>query len=220
MQTKTILDFLYELKSNNHKDWFHEHKKEYQKAKKAFELIVETLIPAAQQLDPSVGEIKAKDTMFRINRDIRFSKNKDPYKNNFGCFISRGGRKSPFGGYYLHIEPGASFVGGGIYCPQGPELKKLRTEIYYNAEEFNKILNDKDLKEVFGGLAEMEKLKKGPVGFPKDFEHIGLLLHKNYVVAHMLTDDALLSGGIEQQIIKAFGAMVPLNAFLNRALED
>ncbi len=220
MNTDIILSFLSELKQHNHREWFQEHKKDYQKARAEFEKLIAELIPALQQLDPSVGDIDMKSSIFRINRDVRFSKNKDPYKTNFGSFMARGGRKSIFGGYYVQIEPDASFVGGGVYCPQGPALKKLRTEIYYNPEEFKQIIEEKRFQKAFGGLTELEKLKKGPLGFDKNFEHMDLLLHKNYVTTHMLSKEELLSENLVRLILESFAAMVPLISFLNRALED
>ncbi len=220
MNTGIILSFLSGLKQHNHSEWFQEHKKDYQKARAEFENLITELIPALQQLDPSVGDIDVKSSIFRINRDVRFSKNKDPYKTNFGSFMARGGRKSIFGGYYVQIEPDASFVGGGVYCPQGPALKKLRTEIYYNPEEFRRIIEEGQFQKAFGGLAEMEKLKKGPVGFDKNFEHMDLLLHKNYVTMRALSRDELLSENLVRLILESFAAMVPLNSFLNRALGE
>ena len=133
--------FLSALKKNNNKEWFEANRKEYETSKKWFEELFENLISGISKLDKGVADLKPKDCLFRINRDVRFGKDKSPYKSNFGAAIAQGGRKSPFGGYYIHIEPGASFIAGGIHMPESEVLKNIRQEIDYNFKDFKKIIS-------------------------------------------------------------------------------
>src|SRR5580704_12619768 len=151
LQTGTI-KFLKDLKKNNNKSWFDAHRTQYEEAKKDFEIFIQTVIDTHNKKDPTLKELKAKQCMFRINRDVRFSKDKSPYKSNFGASINRGGKKSLFAGYYFHCEPGESFAGGGLWGPMPPELKKVRQEIDYNFAEFKKILSNKKFKSTCGDL--------------------------------------------------------------------
>ena len=138
MLQSSTLKFLKALKKNNNKPWFDAHRKEYEQAKGDFTFFIQSVIDKHSKSDPTINSISAKDCMFRINRDIRFSKDKSPYKTNMGAYINRGGKKSLFGGYYFHCEPGQSFVGGGLWMPMPPELNKVRQEIDYNYAAFKK----------------------------------------------------------------------------------
>ena len=133
------LKFLTQLKNNNNKPWFDAHRAQYEAARIDFSNFIQLVIDAVQKTDTTITGLMSKDCMFRINRDIRFSNDKTPYKAHFGASIKRGGRKSPFTGYYFHLEPGASFVGGGMWMPEAPALKNMRQEIDYNWDEFNTI---------------------------------------------------------------------------------
>ena len=146
------LKFLKYLKKNNNKPWFDAHRKEYEAAKADFSSFVQLVIDKHSKSDPTIKSIAAKDCMFRINRDIRFSKDKSPYKTNMGAYINRGGKKSLFGGYYFHCEPGQSFTGGGLWMPMPPELNKVRQEIDYNFAAFKKIIGSKKFKSVYKDL--------------------------------------------------------------------
>ena len=165
-------------------------------------------------LDPS---LKAKDTIFRIYRDVRFSKNKEPYKSNFGASISKGGRKSPYAGYYMHLEPGNSFLGGGIYKPPSNILKSIRLAIYNNPKEFSKIINNKKFKDIFGEI-HGEKLKSHPRGFDNNFEYIDLLKHKSYAVLTPVKDDFWLNENTVQEVINVFKRLYPFVVYLNNAI--
>jgi uncharacterized protein (TIGR02453 family) len=214
---QTILHFLNELKDNNNREWFNENKKLFESAKGEFEMLLNQIIPGIQTFDDEIGSITAKDCMFRIYRDIRFSKDKTPYKTNFGGFISKGGRKSGYAGYYLHIEPNKSFLAGGSYMPPNDLLKKMRQEIFYNVDEFKRIINSKEFRKSFGSL-EGEKLVRPPKDFPADFEDIDLLKHKSYVVLHPVEDKRLLTKNFIDDILEVYQHLKPLNHFLNRAL--
>ena len=139
MINKNILLFLNELKNNNNRDWFHANKPKYNEAKVEFENYINNLIPEIGKFDNEIKHLEAKECIFRIFRDVRFSKDKSPYKPNFGAYIVKGGKKSGNAGYYLHIEPENSFLGGGIYMPPSNILKAIRIEIYENIDEFKSI---------------------------------------------------------------------------------
>lgn len=213
-----ILDFLKQLKENNNREWFQKNKKIYETAKAEMEAFVDILIPQIAVFEPSVKYVNAKDCMFRIFRDVRFAKDKSPYKTNMGAWISKGGRKSAGPGYYLHIQPGESMLAGGVYMPEPDQLKKIRQEIYYNAGEFKAILESKNAKKYFNGLSEWDKQKLPQRDFPKDFPDIDLLKYRHYTVAHMLDDKHVIEKDFSKLVIKVFGLMQPLNAFLERAL--
>ncbi|RLD38672.1 MAG: DUF2461 domain-containing protein [Bacteroidetes bacterium] len=214
---KNVLPFLYRLKENNNRDWFHENKKLFEVAKEEVEDFVNHLIPQINTFDPAIGNLEAKKTMFRIYRDVRFSKDKTPYKTFFGAYMAPGGRKSIYAGYYLHIEPGGSFLAGGSHRPQGENLKKIRSEIYYNAAELKAIINSSDFKRDFGKI-EGEKLKRPPVGFPKDFPDIELLKFKDFTLFHRFEDTRLATSDFNNFCLEVFQKMKPFNDFMNRAL--
>ena len=218
MSLRTVIAFLNELKSNNNRDWFNENRKQYENAKRDFEELFNSIIPKLYKLDPSIGTPDAKKSIFRIYRDVRFSKDKSPYKTNFGGFIAKGGRKGGYAGYYLHLEPGNSFVGGGLYMPPSDSLKKVRSEVMYHVDEFKGIIRDKAFRKYFNTI-EGEKLKRPPKGFPADFPDIELLKMKSYVVFNRLDDQQIVSDNLEQYVVNAFGAMVPFVHFLNRAFD-
>lgn len=214
---KPILDFLTKLKVNNNRDWFNENKKLYEEAKSDFESLVNRLIPAIFDFDPTIGSIAAKQCIFRIFRDVRFSKDKSPYKTNMGGFIARGGRKGGFAGYYLHIDPEQSFIAGGMHMPDPENLKKVRQEILYNIDDFKSIINKPSFKKTFGKI-EGEQLKRPPKDFPADFPDIDLLKFKSYTVMHSVDQNTLLKDDVEKYIIKIFKEMYGLNQFLNKAV--
>ncbi len=210
-------NFLNQLKENNNKEWFNTNKSKYQEGKTEFEHFTSLLIKGIKTFDPELDIINPKDTLFRIYRDVRFSKDKSPYKTNFGAHIVKGGKKSGNAGYYFHLEPGGSFAGGGIYCPMPEILKKVRREIYNNPEEFKSIINSKEFRKSFG-LIHGEKLKTVPQGFPKEFPDIDLLRYKSYTVIREFPDELILSDRIIKEAIKSFQLMFPFNSFINFAL--
>ena len=168
MLQKSTLSFLKELKKNNTKEWFDTNRKKYEAAKADFAALTNAVIHGLGKKDPFVASLLAKDCTFRINRDVRFSKNKDPYKTNMGMYLSRGGKKSLFAGYYFHLEPGGnSFMGGGLYMPEPDVIKKVRQEIDYNWDEFSKIIKQKKFKTVYKELQREEGmvLSREPKGY-------------------------------------------------------
>jgi uncharacterized protein (TIGR02453 family) len=214
---KLVLDFLRNLKLNNNREWFNEHKKQYEAARQEVEKFVDFLMPNLKKIDSKIGTITAKQALFRIYRDVRFSKDKSPYKTNFGAYISPGGKKSNMAGYYIHFDPEGSFIAGGSYGPNGEILKKIRAEIYYNLDEFTAILNKKIFKETFGELSG-EKLVRPPQGFPTDIEGIEYLKFKDFTVFRHVTEKEVLKPEFGQVVLDTFKTLKPLNDFLNKAI--
>lgn len=157
--------------------------------------------------------------MFRIFRDVRFSNDKRPYKTNYGCFIARGGRNSGFAGYYLHLQPGESFLSGGIYMPSPGFLKAIRDEIYFNPEPYLNIVNNKSFKAKYT-VDHFDKLKTAPKGYPKDCQHIELLKNRNYALGCKLSDNELYAPDFISNAASALKLIMPLNHFLNRAIDE
>jgi uncharacterized protein (TIGR02453 family) len=219
MLQPATLRFIQQLSKNNNKPWFDEHRDLYITAKEDFEQVVTTLLEGLGIAEPVFREQKAKDCVFRIFRDVRFSKDKTPYKAHFGAFFSRGGRKFPGAGYYLHIEPGGkSFIGGGLWNPEAPLLKSVRQEIDYNFEEFQSIVSDKQFKKLFTHV-NGEQLKTLPQGYTADNPAIEYLKMKGYTVGHNLADADLTSKTFTKKCLDIFSEIKPFLDFLNRPLD-
>jgi uncharacterized protein (TIGR02453 family) len=216
----STLKFLKDLKKNNNKPWFDSHRDKYEEAKSDFETFIQSVIDRHGKKDETIKDLVAKKCSFRINRDIRFSKDKTPYKSNMGASINRGGKKSIFSGYYIHIEPGKSFVGGGLWTPMPEETKKVRQEIDYCYDEFKSILSAKKFKSVYGGLYEGEEvsLKKTPQGFEPDNPAAAYLRLKSWLAMKEFTDSEVNSREFLQKTLQAFEALQPMLRFINRAL--
>jgi uncharacterized protein (TIGR02453 family) len=213
---KSTLDFLASIKDNNNRDWFLANKSSYLDAKENFEAFVQEIIDHIIEFDPIMKGLEAKSCVFRINRDIRFSNDKTPYKSHFGAFIVRGGKKNGdrFAGYYFHIEPGASIMAGGAYTPPTPWLSSIREKISDNSDELIKIIKEKDFVQYFGEL-ENEKLKTVPKGYSSEHPQIELLKYKSYLVVNNATDKIVLGKDFQKHVINVFKAMKPLNDYLN-----
>lgn len=212
------LAFLKKLKSNNNRDWFEKNKNHYLLAKEEFEGFIDELIKGLRKLDPEISpELKAKDCVFRIYKDVRFSKDKSPYKTNMGASINPGGKKSLVAGYYFHLEPGGSFLAGGVYMPEPAMLQAIRQEIDYNPEPLNKILKSAAFKKYFKGLDEDDKLKTMPKGFEKEHPQAELLKNKHFVMSHFFSDKDVLDKKLVQETLAGFKAMLPLLLYLRAA---
>ncbi len=222
MLQSATLKFLRALKKNNNKPWFDSHRNVYAEARKDFENFIQQVIDKHSKIDSDLENLVAKNCLFRINRDIRFAKDKSPYKKNFAASMDKGGKKSGLAGYYFHLEPGNSFLGAGIWQPEAPALKKIRQEIDYCSEEFGKILNAKKFKSVFSGLytGEDVQLKKVPHGFDKDDEAAEFLKFKSWMVLQYLSDEELQSKDLLKKTLQAYSLAHPFINFLNRPLED
>ncbi|MEI6748632.1 MAG: DUF2461 domain-containing protein [Bacteroidales bacterium] len=220
MLTEEVFQFLESLQENNTREWFTANKPIYQKAHKQVETFVQKVIDGVVAFDMDIAPVAASKCIFRIYRDVRFATDKSPYKTNFGASIAKGGRKMGTAGYYLHIEPTGSFVGGGIYMPDAAVLKHIRSEIYFNSTEFKNLLNEKEFKKIYGQLGDFDKLKKPPKDFATDFADIDLLKYRSYVVMNEVKKESVLSPGFLDHVLKSFKAMQPFVNFLNRGIEN
>lgn len=221
LQLATV-KFLKNLSKNNNKTWFDAHRNEYVDAKSDFESFVATLIKRTGAFDSDVKELQVKECVFRLNRDIRFSKDKTPYKINMGASINRGGKKSIYAGYYFHVEPGGkSFAGGGLWMPMTSELKKIRQEIDYCFSEFKGIVADKSFVSEYKELENTPdvKLNNLPRGYDKENPAGEYLKFKSLIATKYLPDEDLTSNKLADKTIKAFKSLMPLIKFINKALE-
>ena len=220
MLSKDSLQFLDDLKANNNRDWFLDNKKRYEVFKKDYHQLVTDFLDTMKPLDPALEMIEVKHCTFRINRDIRFSKDKSPYKAHLGIWISSGVKGWNRSGYYVHIERGASFIAGGLYCPEAEDLKKVRKEIAYFYEDLDEIMNDKDFKKEFGDFDKNEKniLKNPPRGYEKDHPAIELLKLKSFETSHKFDIDEVTKDDFVTKMSKKLLVLKPLNEFINRAL--
>ncbi|HVK98064.1 MAG TPA: DUF2461 domain-containing protein, partial [Flavisolibacter sp.] len=209
------------LNKNNNKPWFDAHRADYEAARIDFSNFIQLLIDDLQRSDTTIAGLTSKECLFRMNRDIRFTKDKTPYKNNFGASIKRGGKKSPFAGYYFHCSPGTSFAGGGLWMPESADLKKVRQEIDYNWDEFNSIINEKSFKKTFGDLYNSSEIKLSsvPKGYEKDNPAIEYLKCKSFIAEMHIPDEQLIKGYLHRKTVDAFIALQPLLNFINRAIE-
>ena len=218
INTETV-KFLKELKKNNSKEWFDQNRKSYEQAKENYLDFAGEVLGRMKKIDTSLTDLEPKQCVFRINRDVRFSKNKDPYKTNMGASFSKGGKKIQCAGYYFHLEPGASFIGGGFWMPMAPELNKIRQEIDYNVEAFNKIINKKKFKDIFGSLSESEKLSRPPKGYDAENPAIELLKLKSFIVMTVVKDSEITSKELANKVVDHFETMMPMVDFLNKAID-
>ncbi|AZB23045.1 DUF2461 domain-containing protein [Kaistella haifensis] len=213
LKNSTLL-FLKDLHKNNNREWFNENKDRYRAAYTNVADFVEVLIEEIGKFDEEILKIDAKKALFRIYRDVRFSKDKSPYKTNFGAGLGMG-KGNKISGYYLHIEPGKSFLAGGVYQPEPSVLKEIRKEISMNAKEFQEILQQDDFRNNFRGLSVEGKLQRVPNGFDKDDPMAEFLKLKNLIVVHPISDDALMQENATKNMAKIFQSMKPLNDFLS-----
>lgn len=223
MLQPATLKFLKALQKNNNKPWFDVHRSDYEAAKSDFAGFVTKLIQEQSKKDKTIDHLTAKDCMFRINRDVRFAKDKSPYKNNFGASINKGGKKS-FGtaGYYFHLQPGQSFIGGGLYVPGPDELRKVRQEIDYNLSDFKKIISSKKFKDIYGDFDRSKEfvLSRIPKGYEPDNPAAEYLKLKSFITFFNIKDSELTSKDLVKKTIQGFAALQPLLDFLNESVEN
>ncbi len=218
LQVKT-LSYLSALKKNNNRDWFEKNRPSYETAKADVQKFIQELIPELSKFDKALVGLEGKKCMFRINRDVRFSKDKTPYKTNFGASIKPGGKKSPLPGYYLHLDPTSAFLAGGIWMPEPDKLNAIRQEIDYNFKDFQKIVNDKNFKKHFGTLSQDEKLVNVPKGYLKDNPAAEFLKLKSFVAYKNISAKETTSKIFIKQCVETFKAMHALNLFLRKAMD-
>ena len=195
-----------------------DNKSRYQDAQSDLIEFVSLLLPKLAAFDDSVKTVDPKKTVFRIYRDVRFSKNKDPYKTNLGAHIHGGDKTLSRAGYYLHVEPGACMLAGGAYLPPSPWIKAIRKEIHYNGDELRKILASASFKKHFGEM-EGETLKTSPRDYDSDHPMIDLLRHKSFLAVHPLKNADLYKSDFSTHSLKVFKALYPFDRFLNQSLD-
>ncbi|CAA7194693.1 hypothetical protein CHRY9293_00980 [Chryseobacterium potabilaquae] len=215
MLSQKTFDFLKKLSKNNDREWFNDNKKLYTEAQENVISFLEELIKEMGSFDEELAKIDAKKSLFRIYRDTRFSKDKSPYKTNFGASLGMG-KGSQKGGYYLHLEPNKSFLAGGIYMPESSVLKEVRKEISLYGEDFLKIVNHKDFKKHFPTLDQEDRLVKIPQGFEKEDPMAEYLKLKSFIVVYNIKDEEILNNkNTTKEFTKIFKLMKPFNDFLN-----
>ena len=218
----STIKFLKNLKKNNNKSWFEKNREIYETAKADFANFIQEVINQHGKKDTSIKNLVAKDCLFRINRDVRFSKDKSPYKSNFGASINKGGRKALYSaGYYFQVQPGRNFAGGGIWMPEPNELKKIRQEIDYNFTDFKKIIGAKKFKSVYGDLDRSAEflLRRVPKGYEPDNSAADYLKLKSFVAISFFSDADLTSKDLVKKTVAAFEALQPLIKFINNGIE-
>ena len=218
MDIPLILDFLRQLKANNSKEWMDAHRGKYQAARQSFIDFTAHLLGGLSAEDEGLLGLDPKKCIFRINRDIRFSKNKSPYKENFGAAMADGGRHSGNPVYYFHLQPGdESFIAGGLYQPPKEVLAKIRQEIDYNASELKTIASAADFKKHFGEI-QGDTLKRAPKGYDPDHPNIELLKLKDYLVLQKLTDQEVSDEQFPSRALATFRVMLPFVHYLQVAV--
>lgn len=221
------LQFFDELYVNNNRDWFNDNKSRWDAIRKDFVDFTQALIDAIRPLDPSIGNVDGNKCVYRIHRDLRFTKDKRPYKTHIACFMATGGdRTSTMPGYYFQMGrqdeyqlTGNCTMGGGIWCPQPKALEAIRQEIFYNTEEFKSIIEAPSYKKHFGSeFWTTKKLSRMPKGYPTDWPDGELLRYKDYVSMYEVPQELLFTEELLDKVIEVFAATVPLNKFIQKAL--
>ena len=213
------VNFLKELIQHNDRDWFQTNKTDYDKARENVIDFTGKLLKELQTIDPAIEEtLDAKKCVMRIYRDIRFSKNKAPYKNNFGISVPTKGSKLGGVEYYFHLTPGASFIAGGYWMPQADHLKAIRQEIDYNAHDLKAIIDDAEFIKLFGNFRDQDRLKTVPKGYDADNENIDLLKLKSFIVSHKIKDKDLFKADSADYVAQICTKLYPLTVFLRNAI--
>ena len=209
---KSTYQYLSDLKKNNYREWYHENKDVFQlaqsNAKDVYQLIRENL-----EKHDDIDKFK----LFRIYRDVRFSKDKTPYNPHFAGSFSRTG-KNLRGGYYLRIRPGESFLAGGFWEPNKEDLFRIRKEFEFDDKEIRKILEEDRFKTIFGGKLEGNELKTAPKGFDKEHAAIDLIRKKGFIAVRQLTDKEVLSHNFIKNVDESFQALRPYFDYMSEVL--
>lgn len=221
MITKEALQFLEDLIANNSTEWMHANKKRYDNYKKDYHSFIASILAEMKPLDSRLEPLEVKNCTFRINRDIRFSKDKSPYKTNMGVWMSQDKNRKNAPGYYIHYEKGNCFIAGGVWCPEPSELKLIRKEIEFFHEDLDVIISDKKFKSEFNELDKSEEnvLKKAPKDFDPNHPAIEFLKLKSFTASHKISDSDFTKNDFSKKIAQKLIALKPLNDFLSRALE-
>jgi uncharacterized protein (TIGR02453 family) len=220
MITPSTLQFLEDLKKNNERDWFQANQQRYELYKTDYKNTVEEFLEAIKPFDDTLDQLEFKDCSYRINRDIRFTKDKTPYKTHMGIWMCEGKKNTNLAGYYVHIENGAAFAAAGLYWPDAADLKKVRREIDGFYDELEEIVNADDFRSVFGKLESNadNTLKTSPKDFDKDHPAIEFLKLKSFLATTPLTNKDLTNKNFIKNTVEKLIVAKPLIEFLNRAL--
>ncbi|MGL2964309.1 DUF2461 domain-containing protein [Flavobacterium sp. RSB2_4_14] len=221
MISKEALQFLEDLIANNNTEWMHANKKRYDNYKKDYHNFIASILAEMKPLDKSLEPLEVKNCTFRINRDIRFSKDKSPYKTNMGVWLTQNKFRKNSPGYYIHFEKGNSFIAGGVWCPEPNELKQIRKEIAFFYDDLESIVANKTFKSEFKQLSREENnmLKKAPKDFDPNHPAIEYLKLKSFTASQKIEDKLFTEKDFSKIIAQKLIALKPLNDFLNRALE-
>ena len=220
MDFGTAFEFLKKLARNNNREWFEKHKATYLEIKSDFEAFTAEVYDSLCETDSTLIGQDPRKLVFRIYRDVRFSKDKRPYKQFLSAGISAQGKGTGVPGYYLQFEPGnKSFACVGLYAPASEALSKIRQEIDYNGETLAGILGDRNFRKYYSGFWEGDSLKTAPKGYPKDHPHIEWLKLKHFVIMHDLKDDDVLNRGFQKKLMRVLQAGKPFSDFLKQGLE-
>jgi len=221
MLSKEALQFLEDLVANNNTEWMHANKKRYENYKKDYHQYIASVLAEMKPLDRTLEPLEIKNCTFRINRDIRFSKDKSPYKTNIGIWFTQNKNHKNSPGYYIHYEKGRSFIAGGVWCPEPDELKKIRKEIEFFHDDLEKIVADKTFKKEFQELTrdDTNSLKNAPKGFDPNHPAIEFLKLKSYTASQKVDDKIFTEPDFSKKIAQKLIALKPMNDFLKRALE-
>ena len=237
MNAQRILQFLKDIASNNNREWFYANKKEYEAVRKDFNDSIAIAIGRIAEFDDSIAHVAVKDTVYRFNRDTRFSPDKSPYKRHLGAYINAHGKKSLHGGYYIHLEPGNCMLAVGSYWLPTNILTSCRNEIMANIDQWRKIVEDSKFVRLFGRPEDVRQgesdmwpvapkgfgithLKSAPAGFPRDYEFIQYLRMKDYCCWRMVPDDFFDSDQWLDEAVKIFKAAKPMMDFMNNVIDD
>lgn len=217
---KSTLAFIADLQQNNNRDWFAINKTRYEEARQDFVLFLSALLQGVVTFEPMAAGQQAKDLVFRFYRDVRFSVNKNPYKDHFGAFLAEGGKKTINPGYYLHITANnQSFIAAGLWLPPAAPLKAVRQEIDYNLVEYERIIKAPEFRQYFGEISG-EKLKTNPKGYSSDNPAIPHLRHKSWVAIHKLPDAVITSAALYEECLTAIKLAKPLKDFFMHPMQE
>ena len=221
MISKEAIQFIDDLKANNNTEWMHANKKRYESYKKDYHQFIASVLQEMKPLDKSLDQLEIKNCTFRINRDIRFSKDKQPYKTNIALWLTTNKNRKNSPGYYIHFEKESSFIAGGVWCPEANELKNIRKEIAFFYDDLETIINNPTFKKEFKEITREESnlLKKAPKGYEPNHPAIEFLKLKSYTCSQKIDDKLFLDKDFSKIIAQKLIALKPLNEFLNRALE-
>lgn len=235
MDAKRIISFLKAVMANNNRPWFQEHKDEYDAVRAEWERGVGQALERIVAFDPSVGNQRVKDCVYRFYRDTRFSPDKSPYKNHFGAYINAKGKKALRGGYYIHMEPDHCLLAVGNYWLPTNILTSCRNEIMANEEAWLKAVENRQFRKYFADAGNtmsweeswdspqgfgLTKLKTCPAGFPRDYAHVGYLRLKDYCAWHHVGSDFFEGDQWLDEMEKIFRAAKPMMDFMNAVIDD